>query len=397
MADTAPAAAPSSCLLGNYNRAAVRFVRGEGCWLIDDAGTRYIDAFAGVAVSTLGHGHPALVSAISHQAATLIHVSNYYASPQQEQLAARLVAHSFPGRVLFCNSGTESNEAAYKAARAWSNIVHDGRKPRIISFAGGFHGRTIGAVSVTANPKYREPFAPLPQPLTEFLPFGDVAAFNAAMADNVCAVWIEPVQGEGGVMVAPPGFLAAVRAACTRHGALMVVDEVQTGISRSGKPFAYQYDGATPDIMCLAKGLGGGVPIGATMFGPSAWDLLKPGMHGTTFGGNPLAMAAGLAVTELAFTPDFLTHVNARSEQLITGLRRVFAGQEVRGRGLLLGVQLDADPTAMVAAARAHGAIVGPAGNNTLRLAPPLIISAAEIDELLTRLGAARRQVTGAA
>ena len=390
MADSAPV---PSFLVQNYARNDLRFVRGQGCWLEDDRGRRYLDAFAGVAVCALGHSHPALTATIARQAATLIHVSNHFQIPEQENLAAAIVPQAFPGQMLFCNSGAEANEAAYKAVRVWGNVVHGGRKTRVISFTGAFHGRTIGALALTANPKYREPFAPLPP--VEFLPYGDAGALTQAMSKDVAGVFIELVQGEGGVIIPPPGFLAHLRQLCDQHQALLVIDEVQTGLGRTGRAFAFQHEGIIPDIMTLAKGLGGGVPIGAALFGKQACDLLKPGMHGTTFGGNPLACAAALTVVEHVLKPDFLAQVMERSQQLDMGLRSLLGSSAlaVRGRGLLIGVQLKSDPKPLIDAAREHGLIVGPSGNNTLRIAPPLIISAVEVDQLLERLGHAWRQV----
>jgi acetylornithine/N-succinyldiaminopimelate aminotransferase len=386
------AASQSSFLIQNYQRQPITFVRGEGCHLIDAEGRRYLDAFAGVAVSTLGHGHPGLCAAISAQARTLIHVSNHYAVAEQERLAERIVTASFPGRMLFCNSGTEAIEAAYKVVRLWGNITHGGRKTRILALENSFHGRTLGALSITANPKYREPFAPLPA--AEFLPVGDLAALQAAFASaGIAGVFVEPIQGEGGVIVPPPGYLAELRALCTRHGALMVCDEIQTGIGRTGRLFGYQHEGFVPDLMTMAKGLGGGVPIGALLASPQAAALLTPGLHGTTFGGNPLACAAALTVLDQVLAPGFIAGVAERGEQLAGGLRRLFSPAVVRGRGLLLGVQLEHEPAALVAAARSAGLIVGPAGNRTLRLAPPLIITAAEVDEVIARLAGALAQL----
>jgi predicted acetylornithine/succinylornithine family transaminase len=383
--------AAQSYLVQNYRRQDVRFVRGQGCRLFDDRGRSFLDAFAGVAVSALGHAHPALVAAISAQAGQLLHVSNHYGIALQEALAKKLVDAGFPGQVLFCNSGTEANECAYKVVRLWGNVAHGGRKTRMIAFEGGFHGRTLGALSITANPAYREPFAPLPA--TTFLPFGDLAALTAAMGDDVAGVFLEPVQGEGGVNVPPAGFLAGVRALCDKHQAALVIDEVQTGIGRSGRMYAWQVDGVAPDLMTLAKGLGGGVPIGAAVLAPKFAALLKPGLHGTTFGGNPLACAAAHTVVDAVLSPGFLANVEARAAQLRTGLTRVFGpGSAVRGCGLLLGVQLDREPGGLVKAALDEGLVVGPSGNNTLRFAPPLIITAAEVDELLERLTAALKR-----
>ncbi len=387
---SAPSSSPESYLTQNYNRSPVRFVRGQGCYLYDSEGKADLDGFAGVAVSALGYGHPELVAAICRQAGAVTHVSNYYTITEQEDLARLLVEASFPGKVLFCNSGTEANEAALKIVRLWGNQVHGGTKKRLLAFHGGFHGRTMGALALTANPKYREPFAPLAE--VEFLPFGDVAALTAAFtasgSDDIAGVFIEPIQGEGGVVPAPAGFLKTLSGLCQRHGALLVVDEVQTGMARTGNNFAHQFDGIIPDIMSLAKGLGGGVPIGAIVCGPRA-DLLKPGLHGTTFGGNPLACAAGLVVARTVLNPAMNAHVQAMGARLHAGLAAVFgaAAIQIRGRGLLCGVQLPEDPSArLIPAARAEGLIVGPSANNTLRLAPPLIITGDEIDELCQRL-----------
>lgn len=392
-----PASKPSA-LFQNYGRAEVSFVRGKGVYLYDTQGRAYLDAFAGVAVSTLGHGHAALTQAISTQAANLLHCSNYYTVPQQEDLAGVIVNAAFPGRVLFCNSGTEANEAAYKLLRLWGNLQHGGRKTRIISFLNGFHGRTMGSLSVTANPKYREPFAPLAP--CEFLPYGDVPALEATFAqgdnqgNDIAGVFIEPIQGEGGVIVPPAGFLKRLRELCTQHQALLVMDEIQTGFARSGKLFCHQHEGVVPDIMTMAKGLGGGVPIGAILAIEAVASLMKPGMHGTTFGGNPLACAAGLAVMNEVVQPNFIANVVARGEQLKAGLITLMGdSSKVRGRGLLVGVQLAYEPSILVQAAREEGLIVGPSGNQTLRIAPPLIINAAQIDELLTKLGAAIKRV----
>lgn len=389
---TASAAQPSA-LFQNYGRSEVCFVRGQGVTLTDTLGKTYLDAFAGVAVSTLGHAHPKLVQAISTQAAALLHCSNYYTVQLQEDLARAIVAQAFPGRVLFCNSGTEANEGAYKLVRLWGNLQHGGKKNRIIAFQNGFHGRTMGSLSVTANPKYREPFAPLAA--CEFLPYGDREALDKAFAngDDIAGVFVEPIQGEGGVNVPPAGFLAHLRELCTAKQALLVIDEIQTGFARTGKMFCHQHEGVTPDIMTMAKGLGGGVPIGAVLATEAVASLLKPGMHGTTFGGNPLACAAGLAVLGEVTRAGFVASVAARGEQLRSGLITLFGAGRVRGRGLLVGVQMPEDPAKLIKSAREEGLIVGPSGNNTLRIAPPLIITAAQIDELLEKLGKALKRV----
>ena len=377
-------------LIQNYGRQDIRFVRGQGLHLWDDQGREYLDAFAGVAVSTLGHAHPRIVETIARQAATVMHTSNHYHIIEQEALADRLVASSFAdGQVLFGNSGAEANEAAYKLCRLWGNGKHGGRKTRMLAFENGFHGRTLGSLSLTANPAYREPFAPLPK--ADFLPLGDVPRLRAAFADDVAGVWIEPIQGEGGVIVPPPGFLAELRALCDKHGALLVADEVQTGVGRTGTMWGWQAEGVVPDIMCVAKGLGGGIPIGAIVARAHCAELFKPGHHGSTYAGNHLACAVGCAVMDEVAKPGFLDAVKANGKRLADGLAKIFPGCPVRGRGLLLGVQLPAErkATDLVTAARAQGLIVGPSGNNTLRLAPPLIVTAAEVDEIVERLGRA--------
>jgi acetylornithine/N-succinyldiaminopimelate aminotransferase len=386
-----PSPASASFLVQNYSRQDVRFVRGAGCHLFDEHGRRYLDAFAGVAVSSLGHAHPRLVEAIAKQAGELLHASNHYGIVQQEALAKVIVQAGFPGRVLFCNSGTEANECAYKVVRLWGNVAHAGKKTRMIAFENGFHGRTIGALSLTHTAKYREPFAPLPA--CDFVPFGDGEALERAMGPDIAGVFVEPIQGESGVIVPPPGFLARARDLCTRHGALLVVDEIQTGIGRTGRMYCHQHDGIVPDIMTLAKGLGGGVPIGAAVLGASCAELLKPGLHGTTFGGNPLACAAALTVLDEVLTPGFIARITQRGDQLKQGLEKVFPGAAVRGKGLLLGVQLTSEPAPLVKAALAEGLVVGPAGNNTLRIAPPLIINEAEVEDVVARLRLARKRL----
>ena len=375
-------------LVQNYGRQDVRFVRGQGCWLFDEAGKAHLDAFGGVAVSALGHAHPGLVAAIASQAATLLHTSNHYHHPLQERLATRLSELSGLPRVFFCNTGTEANEAAVKLARLWSG-AHAGSKPRLIACEGSFHGRTLGSLALTHTPKYREPFLPLID--VEFVPFGDASALERVMRDDVAAVFLEPVQGESGVQVPPAGYLAQVRELCTRHGALFVADEVQSGIGRTGRMFAYQHTSILPDVLCLAKALGGGVPIGAVVMTEAVAALLKPGLHGTTFGGNQLACAAANAVLDVVTQPGFLDQVAANGARLQAGLRAVFPEAiQVRGQGLLIGVQMPTDPGAIIKAGFDHGVVVGPAGGNVIRLAPPLTITAAECDEVCKRLAQAK-------
>ncbi len=382
-------------LVQNYGRQDVRFIRGQGCWLYDEAGKAHLDAFGGVAVSSLGHAHPGLVAAIANQAATLLHSSNHYHHPLQERLATRLAQVSGLPRAFFCNTGTEANEAAVKLARLWSG-AHGGSKPRLIAFEGSFHGRTLGSLALTHTPKYREPFLPLID--VHFVPFGDAQALELAMGDDVAGVFLEPLQGEGGVHVPPAGYLARVRELCDRHRALFVADEVQSGVGRTGLMFAYQHAGILPDVLCLAKALGGGVPIGAVVMTEAVATLLKPGLHGTTFGGNQLACAAANAVLDVVTQPGFLDQVAANGQRLQAGLRAVFPEAiQVRGQGLLIGVQMPADPGAIIKAGFDHGVVVGPAGGNVIRLAPPLIITAEECDEVCRRLAAARASVGGVA
>lgn len=379
---------PCPNLVQNYGRQDVRFVRGLGCWLFDEKGRKYLDGFAGVAVSSLGHAHPAIVQAVATQAATLLHTSNHYHHPLQERLAARLAWLSGLPRAFFCNTGTEANEAAIKLARLWSG-KHGGSKPRLIAAEGSFHGRTLGSLALTHTPKYRQPFEPLPA--VDFVRFGDPMALERAMGDDVAAVFLEPIQGEGGVNMPVDGYLQAVRQLCDRHRSLMVLDEVQTGIGRTGRMFAYEHEGVQPDVLCLAKALGGGVPVGAVLMIEAVAELLKPGLHGTTFGGNQLACAAANAVLDVVAEPGFLARVAGQGVRLQAGLRRVFPDAiEVRGRGLLVGVQLPYDPTPIIRAGLDAGVVVGPAGGNVLRLAPPLIITGDEVNELVARLAEAR-------
>ncbi|WP_407717035.1 acetylornithine transaminase [Jiangella alkaliphila] len=362
-------------------------VRGEGCYVWDADGRRYLDLLGGLAVNSLGHAHPLLVSAITAQLATLGHVSNFFATAPQIALAERLLGlldvPAGAGRVFFTNSGTEANEAAFKIARRTG-------RPNVVAAEGGFHGRTMGALALTGKPAIREPFEPLPGGVT-FLPYGDAEALAVAVDGDTAAVFLEPVQGEGGVVPAPAGYLAAAREITERAGALLAVDEIQTGIGRCGDWFAHTVEGIVPDVVTVAKGLGGGFPIGACIGLGRAADLLGPGAHGTTFGGNPVAAAAGLAVLHAVERDGLLEHVRTvgahlRAEVLALGHPLV---RGVRGRGLLLGVELAA-PIAAAVAAEALGAgfIVNAVNPDTIRLAPPLILDIAQADEFLAALPA---------
>jgi acetylornithine/N-succinyldiaminopimelate aminotransferase len=379
-----------TALMPNYNRADIAFTHGQGAWLFDEAGRRYLDFGAGIATSSLGHGHKHLVQAISAQAAKVIHVSNLYRVPGAETLAARFVAASFADSVFFCNSGAEANEGLVKAIR--KTHFDEGRPERteIICFEGAFHGRTLAMISATGNAKYLEGFG-TPAPGFVHVPYNDIEAVKAAITPQTAGILVEPVQGEGGVRPAAPGFLAGLRALCDEHGILLGIDEVQTGIGRTGKLFAHEWSGITPDIISSAKGIGGGMPLAAVLATERVAKSLKPGTHGTTYGGGPLACAAGNAVLDIVLADGFLDQVidNAaylrnRLEQLAASHPTMFT--EVRGLGLLLGLKCAVPNGQAQAAALKAGLLTVAAGDNVLRLAPPLIIGRVEIDEAITRL-----------
>ncbi|WP_420841989.1 acetylornithine transaminase [Haloactinopolyspora alba] len=361
-------------------------VRGEGCQVWDADGRRYLDLLAGLAVNSLGHAHPLLVSTVTVQLATLGHISNFFASAPQVTLAERLLellGADGAGRVFFTNSGTEANETAFKIAR------RTGRS-RIVAASGGFHGRTMGALALTGKQSIREPFEPLPSGV-EHVPYGDVGALDRAVDGDTAAVVLEPIQGEAGVVAAPAGYLAAAREITARHGALLVVDEIQTGIGRTGDWFAHTAEGVVPDVVTVAKGLAGGIPIGACVALGAAADLLGPGSHGTTFGGNPVAAAAGLAVLHAIERDELLANVGsvgARLRSGVLGLEHPLV-RDVSGRGLLLGIGLTAAVAKDAAAAALEaGFIVNAVAPDTIRLAPPLIITAEQADEFVSALPA---------
>ena len=365
--------------MDNYGTPAVALVRGAGTRVWDEDGNEYLDMLAGIAVNALGHAHPRIVQAISTQAATLGHTSNLAATEPGIALAERLIALAGqPGRVFFCNSGAEANEAAFKISRLTG-------RTHVVVAAGSFHGRTMGALALTAQPGKQDPFRPLPGDVT-VVPYDDVDALTAAVTDHTAAVFLEPVQGEGGVIPPHDGYLAAARDICTRHGALLVLDEVQTGVGRTGTWFAFQHEQVQPDIVTMAKGLAGGLPIGAVLaFGPAA-DLLKPGSHGSTFGGNPYSAAAALAVLDVLAETDALANVADRSDQIRTGLLTYPEVDHVRGRGLLLGVVLrDVPAKDMEAALRTHGVLANAVSDGVIRLAPPLILNAGDVEDFLAR------------
>lgn len=373
-------------VLANYGRFEQRFVKGDGCWLIDDQDQRYLDCLSGIAVNVVGHSHPHLVQAIQKQAAMLLHTSNLFHIEPQQRLADRLSEQGAGERLFFCNSGAEANELAFKALRIWGHKRHEGRKHKIIAAENSFHGRTMGALSLTGRTDYHKGFEPVFE--VTFVPYGDSKALSAAMDDSVSGVVLEPVQGEGGVNVPPDDYLQQVRGLCDQHEALLAMDEVQTGIGRSGRFFAFQHSGIQPDLVQMAKGLGGGVPIGAVGMSAAVAELFTPGTHGSTFGGNYLACAAAHAVLDLVCADGFLERVTAAGERLRAGLTAIFGDDliDLRGMGLLIGAEVRDMPGTMLRHCLDQQLICGTAGQGVLRLAPPLTITEDEIDEALGRL-----------
>jgi acetylornithine/N-succinyldiaminopimelate aminotransferase len=372
-------------MMDNYGTPPLALVSGSGAIVVDEAGREYVDLLGGIAVNALGHAHPAVVAAVSRQIATLGHVSNLYVAEPPVALAELLLALAGrPGRVFFANSGAEANEAAFKLSRLTG-------RHKVVAADGAFHGRTMGALALTGQPAKVDPFRPLPGGITH-VPYGDAAALDAAVDGGTAMVLLEPIQGENGVVVPPPGYLAAAREIATRRGALLALDEVQTGIGRTGHWYAHQADAIEPDVVTLAKGLGGGLPIGACLAFGDAADLFGPGMHGSTFGGNPVSCAAALAVIATIANEGLLDHVKRVGERLRRGIEdlRHPLVTDVRGTGLLLGVVLAAPEAAAVATAlRDAGFLANPVQPGVLRLAPPLILSTAQADAFLTALPAA--------
>jgi acetylornithine/N-succinyldiaminopimelate aminotransferase len=375
-------------LMQTGRRLPITFVRGQGCLLYDDAGREYLDLVAGIAVNLLGHAHPDVVAAVTSQANTLIHTSNLYFTQPQVELAKRLVDLSFPSRVFFCNSGAEANEAAIKLARKWGTRNRDGAF-EIISTAGSFHGRTLATVTAGGQPKYSEAFKPLPEGFVH-VPFNDLDAIKAATGPQTVAVLLEPVMGEIGIVPSAPGYLAAVRAWCDAQNLLLILDEVQTGLGRTGRWFAYQHHGITPDVMTLAKGLGGGVPIGACLAAPRA-DVFEPGDHGSTFGGNPLACAAALAVLSVIERDGLVGHAAEMGDALHEALLDLGV-KDVRGLGLMQAFEF-AEPRAKAIQQTCleAGVIINAVDDFSVRLVPPLIIGHAEIDRAHSAIRQASR------
>lgn len=374
----------SDALMNTYGVPRVALIRGEGAVLTDADGKQYLDLLAGIAVNVLGHAHPAVIEAVTTQLSTLGHVSNLYASEPAVALAEQLLAHlGAPGRVFLCNSGAEANEAAFKLART------TGRR-KIIAAEMAFHGRTMGALALTGQPDKRAPFEPMP-PGVEHVPYGDVAALDRAVDSDTAAVVLEPIMGEGGVVVPPEGYLVAARKITAERGALLVLDEVQTGIGRTGWFYAHQAVGIVPDVMTLAKGLGGGLPIGACIATGAAADLFGPGKHGTTFGGNPVCAAAALAVLRTIAEDDLISRADSVGKILATGIEALAHPlvEHVRGSGLLLGVVLTDKVAAVVEnAAREAGYLINAAQPDVIRLAPPLILTDAQAEGFVAALPA---------
>jgi acetylornithine aminotransferase len=375
----------SAAMMNNYGPPSLALVRGEGAVIWDSAGKSYVDFLAGIAVNVLGHAHPAVVEAVSRQVGVLGHVSNLFAAEPPVALAEALLARAGrPGRVYFANSGAEANEAAFKLSRTTG-------RTKVVAAHASFHGRTMGALALTGQPAKADPFRPLPGDV-HFVPYGDVAALQDTVDDDTAMLILEPIQGESGVIVPPPGYLAAAREVTAAHGALLVLDEVQTGIGRTGYWFAHQAEGVEPDVVTLAKGLGGGLPLGATIAFGAAASALGPGSHASTFGGNPVCCAAGLAVIATIEAESLLDHVKRMGELLRRGIEALghpLVG-EVRGAGLLLGLGLTAPASgALHTALLEAGFLTNTLRPDTLRLAPPLIISAEQIEALLAALPSA--------
>ena len=388
-----PASNPSTAVMPTYARANVVFERGEGAWLVSTDGERYLDFASGVAVNALGHAHPRLVAALTEQAGRLWHSSNLYRVAGQERLAERLCQVTFADQVFFCNSGAEACEGAIKLARRYHHAGGNPERWRTITFEGAFHGRTLATIAAAGNAKHLEGFG---KPADGFdqLPFGDLEATAAAIGPETAAIMVEPVQGEGGIKVASASWLKALRELCDAHGLLLVLDEVQTGMGRTGKLFAHEWAGIAPDVMAIAKGLGGGFPIGAVLASSAAAKGMVAGTHGSTFGGNPLAVAVGNAVLDAVLEPGFLEHVQAmalRFKQQLAGLQDAYPHviEEVRGSGLLVGLKLKPPLSEVANACMAEKLLTVGAGDNVARLLPPLNVSEDELGEAVSRLGRA--------
>jgi len=386
----APTLRPMPHVMNTYGRLPLALSHGRGCWVWDTEGRKYLDGLGGIAVNTLGHAHPKLVPALQDQIGKLIHTSNYYEIPLQEQLAAKLCEISGLEAAFFCNSGLEANEGALKIARKYG---HDKgiERPEIIVYEKAFHGRSIATLSATGNPKVQKGFEPLVEGFVR-VPLNDLAAVERVARDNpnVVAVFLETIQGEGGINPARWDYLQGLRRVCDERGWLLMLDEVQCGIGRTGRWFAHQWAGIVPDVMPLAKGLGSGVPIGAIVVGPRAVDVLGPGNHGTTFGGNPLAMRAGVETLRIMEEDGLLAHAAAVGEVLRAGLVRELGSlagvKDIRGAGLMIGIELDRPCGVLLARAAQAGLLISVTADSVIRLVPPLILSASEAEQIVALL-----------
>ncbi|MEA2840133.1 MAG: acetylornithine/N-succinyldiaminopimelate aminotransferase [Methylobacteriaceae bacterium] len=387
----------ASALLPTYARADLAFERGDGAWLTSTKGERYLDFGGGIAVASLGYSHPHLVEALTEQAGKLWHTSNLFQIPEGERLAQRLSEASFADYVFFTNSGAEALELAIKVARRYQYVAGEPERFGIIGFEGAFHGRTLATLAAAGTQKYLEGFGPKAAGFDQ-VPYGDLEALKGAIGPQTGAILIEPIQGEGGVRTLPPSFLRAVRQLCNNNDILLVLDEVQTGMGRTGKLFAYQWSGIEPDIMAIAKGIGGGFPLGACLTSEKAGRGMTVGTHGTTYGGNPLAMAVGNAVLDVVLAPGFIDRVAQTGlllRQRLAELKDRYPSviEEIRGEGLMIGIKTRVPNTDFVAAARAEKLLTIPAGDNVVRLLPPLIVTDAEVNEAIERLSCASDQL----
>ena len=373
-------------VMNTYGRLPIVIDRGEGCYVWDLDGKRYLDLVAGIAVNSLGHAHPAVVRAIQEQSEKLLHCSNLYWIENQVKLAKLLVEKSGLGKAFFCNSGAEANEAAIKLARKWGK----GEKYHIITLKNSFHGRTLGSLAATAQEKYQKPFMPLPEGFSA-VPLGDLDALEQAIRPETCAVMLEPIQGESGIHVPTQEYMQGVQAICRKHGILLILDEVQTGLGRTGKSFCFQNFGLEPDIVSLAKAIANGVPMGAIVAKTEVADCFQPGDHASTFGGTPIATAAGFAACSILLDDDFLAGVREMGEYFRAQLRALGEThpgviKEVRGMGLMIGCELTGSSKAVAAELLKQGVLINSIGEHVLRLVPPLVISKAEIDEFIPQL-----------
>ncbi|MBC2721244.1 acetylornithine transaminase [Desulfosporosinus sp.] len=373
-------------VMNTYGRLPMTMVKGDGAYVWDSDGKQYLDFVTGLAVNSLGHSHPAVVNAIQEQAKEILHTSNIYWIPNQVALAERLVKHSFADKVFFCNSGAEANEAAFKLARKYAKKNFGEHKYEVVSLENSFHGRTLATLTLTGQTKYQEGFDPLPAGFT-YAALNDIEGLRAKVSNNTAAVFIEPIQGEGGVIPASIEFLQEARALCDQYGALLIFDEVQCGVGRTGKLFAYEWSGVHPDIMTLAKALGGGVPIGAMLATDKVANAFQPGDHASTFGGNPLATAAGCAVLDLMLEDGFFEGVQERAEYFQQGLEKLAqnyqTGGPVRGKGFIVGWPVSKFGPEIVADCLRHGLLINCVGGKILRFLPPLTVEKQEIDKAL--------------